>query len=233
MSKSIRLIIVLASITAIVCVGAFLYLTRPLTAASQNASGVVAVLEVSEGGAAVEALFRLASDQSTVSFTIEEVLNGMPTTVVGTTNDVAGDFVINFSDPPASQIGDIAINARTLATDNDRRDAAIGRFVLQSEVDAYEFITFKATTLSGLPETLSDGDTVTFDITGDLTVAGTTQTITFKTTTRVDEEVVMGEATTIVQYADFNLSIPQVPQVANVSDEVTLTINFAAERVEA
>src|SRR6185436_20366561 len=100
---------------------------------------------------------------------IYEQLNGNDKTVVGTTSEVAGDILLNLSDLSQSEIGEISINARTFATDDDRRDNSVARFILQSESDANEFITFKATSISSLSGSATVGDTLTFQVTGDLT----------------------------------------------------------------
>jgi hypothetical protein len=42
------------------------------------------------------------------------------------------------------------------------------------------------------------------------------------------DKQVTGSATTTVRYEDFNLAIPNVPSVTNVTDTVVLTLNFTA-----
>jgi polyisoprenoid-binding protein YceI len=76
------------------------------------------------------------------------------------------------------------------------------------------------------------GDTLTFTVTGDLTIAGTTQPVTFDVTAALETaDTLAGSAETTVLRSDFNLSIPNVPFVANVGDEVTLKLNFTANAV--
>ncbi len=232
MNRITKTIIAAALAVAIVGIAAFLYLTRPLASASQDVQASAEVLEVAADTASESAVYRIVQDQSSVLFEIDEVLSGVDTHVVGTTSEVAGDILVNFSDPSASEIGDISINARTFATDNDRRNSAIGRFILQSEDDANEFITFSPASITGLPDVIIVDNTLTFQITGELTIAGATQTVTFDATaTLSDADVLSGTATATVLYSDFGIAIPSVPQVAGVSDEVVLTINFVAEQV--
>lgn len=232
MSKAVRIVIVAAFAVAVIGTLAFFYLTRPLAAPTEDVQTNAQVLEVSADTADESAVFRISQDESEAQFQIDEVLNGQDKTVVGTTDQVAGDILINFAEPSASEIGEIRINARTLATDDDRRNSAIGRFILRSEEDEYEFIAFVPTSLSGLPETIVVGDTLTFQVTGDLTVTGTTQEVTFDVTARLESaDVISGTAQTIIQYADFGLTIPYVPSVTGVSDDVILTLNFVSNRV--
>lgn len=182
--------------------------------------------------AAAPSLYRIVSDESQVSFTLTEDLRGQFTTVIGTTNQVAGDIQVDFATPANSRLGVIRINARTLATDNEFRNRALRSEILESSNDAYEFIDFTPAAVSGLPETLAVGEAVTFQVTGDLKIREITQSVTFDVTaTAVSEDRLEGTATAAVTRAQFNLTIPSVPGVANVSDEVTLEIKFVATKV--
>ena len=161
-------------------------------------------------------------------------MNGTPRTVVGTTSQVAGDILVNLTQPSVSQIGDISINARTFATDDDRRDNSVARFILQSESDSTEFITFRPISVSGLPSQVKVGDSLEFQVTGDLTIAGTTQQVSFDVTATLQSDTkLVGHAETTVQRSAFNLTIPNVPFVANVGDTVTLKLDFVANAVTA
>jgi len=188
-----------------------------------------------EAQAASDVVFSIDQEQSQAVFEIDEVLRGEDVTVVGTTNQVAGDIRVNAEDPAASEIGEIRINARSLETDASQRNRALRQFILRSSEDDYEFITFQPTEITGMPESVSVGDTVEFQVTGDLTIVETTNPATFDATvTVVSETELSGTAETIVNYNDFDLSIPDVPFVASVEDDVTLRIEFvAAEGVES
>lgn len=181
------------------------------------------------------ALFRITQDDSEVRFKIDEILIGNPTTVVGTTRQVAGDVIINYTDPAASQMGPIAINARTLKTDNEFRDQSIRGQILKSSQAEFEFIEFVPTELLGLPNTpASIGDTFEFQIVGDLTVTGVTREVTFDATvTLTAEDRIEGLATTEILYPDFGISINAPPNVTGISDNVILEIDFIADQVES
>lgn len=174
--------------------------------------------------------YSIIGEQSEVSFTLDEDLRGERVTVVGTTSEVGGTFNVNMADPAASTIDTIVVNARTLATDSDMRDRATRSRILNSAQDEFEFIIFEPKELSNFSaESVAVGDTITFDITGDLTVKGTTQSVTFNASVTVDSETqISGSATTQVLRSDYGLVIPDVPSVANVTDEVYLAINFVA-----
>lgn len=177
--------------------------------------------------------FRIDAEESEVRFLIDEVLNGIPVTVVGRTNEVAGDIVIDFDNPALSQLGTVRINVRTLSTDSPRRNDAIRGRIIESAQDQYEFAEFTPTAIVGLPDNVAIGDTITFEITGDLNLHGVTNSVTFETTVTVmSADRIEGLATSIVLYADYNMRIPNVAQVSDVSDEVGLEIEFVALIVE-
>ncbi len=172
-------------------------------------------------------LAQIVPEESEVRFIIDEVLNNAPKTVVGTTNQVAGELSVDPNNPAASQVGVIQVNARTLATDNDFRNRAIKNRILMT--DQYEFISFKPIQLTGLPDSVTMGQSYTFKMTGDLTIRDTTKPVTFDVTvTPESTERLKGTAIATVAYADFGLTIPQVQQVASVADNVRLEIDFVA-----
>lgn len=173
-------------------------------------------------------IFEIIPAQSQARFLIDEVLRGRPVRVVGATDQVAGQIAVDQNNPAASQVGLIRVNARTLTTDNEFRNRAIKNQILNT--NAYEFVTFQPTALSGLPASVAVGQTFTFQITGDLTIRDVTRSVTFDVTvTPVSETRIQGLAATTFPYRDFGLRIPDSPSVDTVADVVTLELEFVAE----
>ena len=178
-------------------------------------------------------LFRLVQAESQVRFEIDEILRGEPFRVVGVTDQVAGDLIIDFASPEESQLGTLRINVRTLQTDDGRRDRAIRSRILQSAEDAYEFVEFAPTSLVGLPTEVAVGDEIQFTIVGTLTIREISTEITFDAVVSIESDSrVSGSAVTTIQRETYDLTIPSVPFVASVGEDVLLGIDFAAERVE-
>jgi polyisoprenoid-binding protein YceI len=170
---------------------------------------------------------QIVQAESQARFVIDEVLNNAPKTVVGVTDQVAGEIAVDAQDPSKTRVGVIQVNARTLATDSEFRDRAIKNRILNT--DQYEFVTFTPTEITGLPETGAVGQTYTFQIVGDLQVRDVTRQVTFDVTaTPTSETRLEGKAQTTIRYADWNITIPQVRQVASVSDQLRLEIDFVA-----
>ena len=207
--------------------------TVPLTVISSSLTpadeSAAAAPSVSTAGATI---YDIQSSESKASFTIDEVLRGSPYTVVGTTDRVSGQIAFNASDPAAAQVGTVLIDARTLATDDSSRNRAIGNQIL--DTNQYEYISFTPTQLTGLPESVSPGQSFTFQTTGELTIKDVSKPATFNVTlTPAADGSLSGSATTTIQYADWGVSIPNVPFVASINDEVALQLDFTASTAAA
>lgn len=181
-----------------------------------------------EGDTAAYTIFEIDSAESEVTFSLDEILRGLPTIVIGNSRQVAGQIAVNFENPSISQLGPILINARTLATDNEFRDKAIHGFVLDTE--AYEYITFKPTAVNGLPEQFMADVPSSVQIEGDLTIREITLPVIFSgSVTANGRTKLTGSATAQIDRAAFQLQIPDTPGVANVSEQVLLTIHIVAK----
>jgi hypothetical protein len=108
-----------------------------------------------KAGSAEAIVFQIVPGDSEVRFLIDEVLLGEPVTAVGRTDQVAGSIAVDPADPASAEVGIIRVSARTLATDNQRRNQAIGRFILQTR--EFEYIDFTPTAVDDLPDSVTIG----------------------------------------------------------------------------
>jgi polyisoprenoid-binding protein YceI len=175
-------------------------------------------------------VFEIDQTRSTARFEIDEVLNGNPTHVVGTTDQVVGQVRVDMEDLSNVEFSEIIINARTLETSSERRNRAIrGPVILDSGSDEHELITFDVTSVEGLDGPAAVGQTFDFTITGDLTIKGNTQTATFQgSVIRTDDATLEGSAIAEVTRDMFEIGIPSVPGVADVTNEVLIGLEFVA-----
>lgn len=210
-------------------------LTTPTIAAAETtldtAASTLSATDASsttEGQPAGPLAFVLDSTRSLAIFELDEELRGSPMRVVGTTDQVAGQILIDTADLSTIEFSEIVINARTFETGSGQRDRAIrGPVILNSASDEFEFITFSVSSVDGLPAGAVPGDTIAFSITGDLTVRGVTSAETFDVSaTLVDSSTIEGSANTSISRDVYGIGIPNVPSVANVSDEVSLKLEF-------
>jgi polyisoprenoid-binding protein YceI len=147
--------------------------------------------------------------------------------VIGETSQVAGQIAADLKDIDAARVGAIRINARTLTTDAEPRNRMLQNQILQTE--QHEFITFTPTQLIGLPQTATVGQPITFKMVGSLDIKGTQREATFDVTmTPTADNKLEGTAKSTIKYADWGVSIPQVPAVTGVSDQLGLELNFVA-----
>jgi polyisoprenoid-binding protein YceI len=176
-------------------------------------------------------IFQIVPDQSEARFQLSEVLRGQPNTVVGKTNQIAGQIAISPKDLSATQLGKIQVNARTLATDEDRRNRAIQNFILNT--NSYELITFEPTSIKGLSGAAALGQPYNFEIAGNLTIRDVTHPVVFKATAQAESaDRLVGNASAVIKRSDYNLTIPNVPFVANVGEDVTVELDFVATPVQ-
>lgn len=175
--------------------------------------------------------FALVPSQSEARFIINEDLMGRPTTVVGKNSSVSGGVTVVPGDPAGVTIDPIVIDANTFVTDNNRRNGAIQRFILQSS--SYPTITFTPTAVEGVPAAVAAGDRLELQVTGDLTIREVTRSETFAVTVQVvsENELHVNGSTQILR-DNYQLTIPSVPSVANVTNEVQLEFDFVATAEE-
>jgi polyisoprenoid-binding protein YceI len=169
------------------------------------------------------------SEGSQARFYISEVLLGNDKTVEGVTSDVTGDIQFDLASPSTATVGTITINARDLTTDDNRRNGQIQNRILEASKDEFQYITFEPTSITGLPETAAIGDTFNVQMIGNLTIHGMTLEKTFDVAVTVaSESQLTGLGSTTITHQEYELSIPRVPLVASVEDEVRLEIEFNA-----
>jgi polyisoprenoid-binding protein YceI len=226
----IAIMIVAVLMLALLAIGAaYIWFSGGSGQPSSTTSAPALVLQPDD----TRALFQIRADESEARFIIDETLLGNPKTVVGSTNEVAGDLLVDFANPTNSRLGMIRINVRTLETDNEFRTRALRGQILQADRAEFEFAEFAPTALVGLPDNVTVGEPFDFQIKGNLTVHGVTREITFNATLiPVSEARLEGNAWTTVMYQDFGMTIPEASGVANVADEVRLEIDFVATTAE-
>lgn len=217
--------VVLLAVAAIVAVVGYTMFKPPAEATAPIASAPVA--QAPATGSSVASVFEIDPNASSARFVIDEILRGSPYTVVGTTNQVAGQIAADLDDLDTAKVGEIRINARTLTTDADGRNRMLKNQILLT--DQHEYIVFAPKQMVGVPESVTVGQSFNFQMVGDLTIRGTTREATFDVSvTPTTEDRLEGTAKSVIRYADWGVTIPQVPSVAGVADQVALHLDFVA-----
>jgi polyisoprenoid-binding protein YceI len=173
------------------------------------------------------ATFAIDPAQSQARFYIDEELLGQPKRVEGINRQVAGQVTVNLGDFAQIDFSPITIAADGFVTDNDRRNGAINRFILQT--GQYPTITFTPTGVENLPAEIAVGQPFSFQLVGNLTIRDITSSVTLEmTVTPISESELQGSGSVTVTRETYQLTIPSVPSVANVSEDVLLEIDFVA-----
>jgi polyisoprenoid-binding protein YceI len=174
--------------------------------------------------------FEIVSAQTTASYSVYEDLifeNKPNNDAVGTTHAVTGSFKIRTGTSPLVAGMNISVDLRTLQSDSSRRDNYIQQNTL--ETDMYPYATFVSVSTQGLPANYSDGQTVHFQLIGNLTMHGTTNKETFAVTGKVVGNTITGTATSTIYMTDFGIQPPNLANIAIAQNKVVITIAFTAK----
>ena len=178
-----------------------------------------------------ERLYRIVPGTgSRASYHIEERLGGLSRTTVGTTTVMAGEIAVNLVDLAASRVGEIVVNVEMFQSDSALRDKRIRHDYLESS--HWPFVRFRPASIEGLDAEFADGTAYDIAITGELTVKETTRTETFIGTVTVTPDSVGAVMSATVLTSDYDVGPINIARLVHTSDEVTLTFELIADRVE-
>lgn len=141
----------------------------------------------------------------------------------GRFNDISGTIVFDAADPAASKV-DITIQAASVDTDNQKRDAHLAN---PDFFDAKQFPVLKFVSTA-----FKKVDDSTFDVTGDFTLHGVTKPIAIKVVKIGEGKDPWGgyrigfESTFTIKRSDYGMT----KMMDAVGDEVTVT--FATEGIK-
>lgn len=149
------------------------------------------------------------------------------TTVRGTTQEIEGQFTLDFDDL-SSALGEnrFAVDMRTLSTDQSLRDGWIRsdgpRF------NQYPVAEFIASSIEGAPESYTPGEEVTFQLVGELTIREITHPKTFEVSATLEGNTIRGTATTDALLTEYGIDPPDFFNTLSVADPFSIEINFVA-----
>ncbi len=180
--------------------------------------------------------FVVDSTQSQASFVVNEEffadalrklgIEAGERVVVGTTPGVTGEIQLNAANPALVEAAQFTVDMNRLATDQDRRDEWLGDNAI--EYNLFPQATFVMTSVSGLPESVTEGEEISFQLTGDLTVRDVTRSVTFDITAILTGDTIKGSATLPLKMTDFNIAPPDFANTLTVADDFTIQVDLAA-----
>jgi polyisoprenoid-binding protein YceI len=177
-------------------------------------------------------LYRIDATQSEARYEVGETFfqDNRFALAVGTTQGIAGELLVDFAQPSNTQIGDIVIDVSQFTSDESRRDNFIRNNGLQSAT--YPLATFSPHSIDGLPAQIAEGDSLSFTMSGDLTVKDTTRSVTWDVTLTLDGDQIVGAASTAIMMSDFGVGPIQLAFLAT-EDQVNLYFDFVAVPAQA
>lgn len=197
------------------------------TAADPAVPAASSATPAAVGSSAGAVVYRIVPGESNVSYEVGETFLDQNRfgVAIGVTTEVNGEITLDSANPQATQVGEITVDISRLTSDSPRRDSAIrDRFLVSSQ---FPIATFVTTSIDGLPATYTEGQDVTFTMTGDLTIQQTTRPVTFDVTARVQDGALTGVAVSTIKMSDFGVG-PINMAILRTEDDVKLTVNFVA-----
>lgn len=174
-------------------------------------------------------VFQIIPDQSEASYDVQEKLAflPLPSRAVGRTNALEGQF--SLTTVPTLRVGDaqFSVDLRTLTSDSGRRDQLIRTRWLES--NTYPMAEFRATHVEPMPTSYIEGQEVSVQITGNMTIRTTTRELSFDTRVGLQGDMIRGTGTTFLYMRDFGFDPPNIANAVQVEDGVNLTVSFVAQ----
>lgn len=142
------------------------------------------------------------TDASEFGYRIDEIIAGVNTTAVGRGDEIDGTLVI---DGTTAEI-DITVQIQNITSDDNRRDNQFrGRIM---EADQFPEATFVSTAPIEFATVPADGGRVVATVTGDLTLKGVTQPVTFEITAEANGDRVGVLGNIPVLFEDYGIDNP-------------------------
>lgn len=143
-----------------------------------------------------------ATDDSIVGYRIKEVLFGVDAEAVGRTNAVTGSLTIDGTTLSAAEF---TIDMATVQSDDGRRDNQYRQIMAVDEFPTSTFTLAEPVDFGVEP---TEGATADVSATGELTLRGVTQPVTFDLTARVENGQIGVLGNIPIVFADYGIANP-------------------------
>ena len=145
----------------------------------------------------------IPTDASEFGYRVEEVLAGVNTTAVGRSNEISGLMTVAGTSIP---VVDIEVQVASITSDESRRDGQFtGRIMNADEFPTATFALTQPIELGTLP---AGGEPITASATGDLTLRGVTNEVTFDVTAQANGELIGVLGSIPVLFSDYGIDNP-------------------------
>ena len=157
---------------------------------------------------------------SEATFTVNEKLAwlDLPNDAVMRTRGLTGNIYLD------GQASVIELDLHSMTSDSDRRD----RYVQQRMFPDHRVATFIVADLGDLPEPLPEGEPITREVQGELSIRGVTKPIIFAIEARLDPGKLFVLGRTTFTWDELEIPPPNIPGRIQVKDEVRVEVLLSA-----
>ena len=157
---------------------------------------------------------------SKATFTVNEKLAwlDLPNDAVMHTEGLTGSVFLD------GQPSVIELDLHSMTSDSDRRDGYVQRRMFPD----HRVAVFTVADLGELPDPLPEGEVITREVQGELTIRGVTKAITFEVEARRDPDKLFILGRTTFTWDDLEIPPPNIPGRIQVKDEVRVEVLLSA-----
>jgi polyisoprenoid-binding protein YceI len=175
----------------------------PTTAAATSPDSTAPVGTSDDGATSPYDGDWVPTDASEFGYRVEEVLAGVNATAVGRSNEISGLMTIAGTTIP---VVDIEVQVASITSDESRRDGQFRGRIMNA--DEFPTATFRLTQPIELGRVPADGEQITASATGDLTLRGVTNEVTFDVTAQANGELIGVLGSIPVLFSDYAIDNP-------------------------
>jgi polyisoprenoid-binding protein YceI len=162
---------------------------------------------------------------SELRYRVKETLSGFDTEGVGKTNAITGQLTLAGTTATSAAF---TVDMTTFQSDESRRDGQFSGRIMQ--VDQFPTGDFKLTSPIDFGAIPADGAELTAQATGDLTLHGVTNSVTFELTAKLANGKIGVLGTIPVLFSDYNIDNPSFPPVVTTADNGLLEFVLVFEK---
>ena len=169
------------------------------TTTTEGDAGATSTTGGAAGDAGIEGSWTV-TDGSQAGYRVKEVLFGQDAEAVGRTSGVTGTLDIAGTTVTATEV---VVDMTTVTSDESRRDGQFqGRIM---DTATHPTATFTLTEPIELGAVPADGEEVTHTVTGDLTLRGVTNSVTFELTARRNGATIEANGSIVIDFDDYEI----------------------------
>jgi polyisoprenoid-binding protein YceI len=170
--------------------------------------------------------FRVGATGNEARYRVRELLaaSTLENDAVGVTSALTGGLAIDAAGKIDTAASKWTVDLTTLKSDRSMRDRYVqGRTLETAQFPKAELVV---TEIKGLPVVLPDTATLTLTLLGNFTVHGVTKPTAWEVTAMVAGDHISGTAITHLKFAEYNMSLPSVPVLASLVDDIKIEYDF-------